>query len=163
MSKTDLRIRPVLYRLRNRIEAHVCISFTGYAIYKELERLLKQAKSTLSIKRSVELAHNMYQITYMLPQSKHTKSNLLKIDVKQDELYNIIKFFIECPIAENRKTCCCVKQLVFGYSQLHITHLQLNSANYQLCNAFFKLSWHNINLLVCIYKQYKISLKLIYT
>lgn len=90
MSKTDLRIRPIYHRLRNRIEAHVCISFTAYAIYKELERLLKQAKSMLSIKRSVELTHNMYQITYMLPQSKHTKSNLMKMDVEQKELFDIV-------------------------------------------------------------------------
>lgn len=92
MSKTDLRIRPIYHRVRNRIEAHVCISFTAYAIYKELERLLKRAESTLSIKRSVELTHNMYRVTYMLPQSKHTKSNLLKIDAEQAELYNLVNF-----------------------------------------------------------------------
>ena len=92
MSKTDLRIRPIYHRLRTRIEAHICISFTAYAIYKELERLLKQSKSTLSIKRSVEITQNMYQITYMLPQSKHIKSNLMKMDDEQTELYNIIKF-----------------------------------------------------------------------
>ena len=34
----------------------------------------------------------MYQITYMLPQSKHTKSNLMKMDEEQAELYNIVKF-----------------------------------------------------------------------
>ena len=92
MSKTDLRIRPIYHRLKSRIEAHICISFTAYCIYKELERLLKQAKSTLSIKRSVELTHNMYQISYMLPQSKHTKSNLLKMDDEQEELYNVVRF-----------------------------------------------------------------------
>jgi transposase len=27
MSKTDLRIRPIFHRLRNRIEAHICIAF----------------------------------------------------------------------------------------------------------------------------------------
>lgn len=90
MSKTDLRIRPIYHRLKSRIEAHICISFTAYCIYKELERLLKQAKSTLSIKRSVELTHNMYQITYTLPESKHTKSNLLKMDDEQAELFQII-------------------------------------------------------------------------
>jgi transposase len=90
MSKTDLRIRPIYHRLKSRIEAHICISFTAYCIYKELERILKQAKSTLSVKRSVELTHNMYQITYMLPESKHTKSNLLKMDAEQAELYNIV-------------------------------------------------------------------------
>jgi len=91
MSKTDLRIRPIYHRLKSRIEAHICISFTAYCIYKELERLLKEAKSNLSVKRSVELTHNMYQITYMLPQSKHTKSNLLKMDEEQAEIYNIVK------------------------------------------------------------------------
>jgi len=90
MSKTDLRIRPIYHRLKSRIEAHICISFTAYCIYKELERLLKQAKSTLSIKRTVELTHNMYQITYTLPESKHTKSNLLKMDDEQAELFQII-------------------------------------------------------------------------
>jgi transposase len=92
MSKTDLRIRPIYHRLKSRIEAHICISFTAYCIYKELERLLKQANSSLSIKRSVELTHNMYQITYTLPESKHTKSNLLKMDDEQAELYKIVNF-----------------------------------------------------------------------
>lgn len=32
MSKTDLRIRPIYHRLRRRIEAHICISFTAVFI-----------------------------------------------------------------------------------------------------------------------------------
>lgn len=48
MSKTDLRIRPVYHRLRHRIEAHICISFTAYCIYKELQRVLRKERSTLS-------------------------------------------------------------------------------------------------------------------
>lgn len=91
MSKTDLRIRPIYHRLRNRIEAHICISFTAYCIYKELERVLYQEKSRLSLKRAAELTHNMYQITYTLPESKHTKSKLLNMDDEQAELYKIIK------------------------------------------------------------------------
>jgi transposase len=90
MSKTDLRIRPIYHRLRNRIEAHVCISFTAYCIYKELERVLYAEKSTLSLKKAAEITHNMYQITYTLPESKHTKSKLLNMDEEQDELYQII-------------------------------------------------------------------------
>jgi transposase len=94
MSKTDLRIRPIYHRLKHRIEAHICISFTAYCIYKELERVLYKEKSTLSLKKSAELTHNMYQITYLLPESKHTESNLLKMDNEQAELYQIIgKYF----------------------------------------------------------------------
>jgi transposase len=90
MSKTDLRIRPIYHRLRKRIEAHVCISFTAYCILKELERVLYAEKSTLSLKKAAEVTHNMYQITYTLPESKHTKSKLLKMDDEQAELYRII-------------------------------------------------------------------------
>ena len=90
MSKTDLRIRPIYHRLRHRIEAHICISFTAYCIYKELERLLYKEKSSLSLKKAAELTHSMYQITYMLPESKHSKSQLLKMDDLQAELYQII-------------------------------------------------------------------------
>lgn len=90
MSKTDLRIRPVYHRLKNRIEAHICISFTAYCIYKELERVLYKEKSSLSLKKAAELTHNMYQITYILPESKHAKSILLKMDDQQAELHQII-------------------------------------------------------------------------
>jgi transposase len=90
MSKTDLRIRPIYHRLRHRIEAHICISFTAYSIYKELERVLYEEKSTLSLKKAAELTHTMYQITYTLPDSKQTKTRLLKMDPEQEELYHII-------------------------------------------------------------------------
>jgi transposase len=90
MSKTDLRIRPIYHRLRERIEAHICISFTAYCILKELERVLYEEKSTLSLKKAAEVTHNMYQITYTLPESKHTKSRLLNMDDEQAELYRII-------------------------------------------------------------------------
>jgi len=90
MSKTDLRIRPIYHRLQDRIEAHICISFTAYCIYKDLERVLYAEKSSLSLKRAAEITHNMYQITYTLPDSKHTKSTLLNMDEEQAELYRII-------------------------------------------------------------------------
>lgn len=94
MSKTDLRIRPIYHRLSNRIEAHICISFVSYSIYKELERMLYESKSKLSVKRAAELTHNMYEITYTLPDSKHTKSKLLKMDKEQTELYDIIRNYL---------------------------------------------------------------------
>ena len=90
MSKTDLRIRPIYHRLEHRIRAHICISFTAYSIYKELERVLYKERSTLSIKKASELTQNMYQITYLLPESKQTRTRLLKMGHEQAELYRII-------------------------------------------------------------------------
>jgi len=90
MSKTDLKIRPIYHRIRDRIEAHICISFTAYCIYKELQRVLYKEKSNLSVKKAAELTQNMYQISYMLPESKKTKTRLLKMDDLQAELYTIV-------------------------------------------------------------------------
>lgn len=90
MSKTDLRIRPIYHRLKRRIEAHICLSFTAYAVYKELERVLKQAKYPLSVEKAAELTHQMYQLEITLPQSMHTKNILLKMDNLQSKLIQII-------------------------------------------------------------------------
>lgn len=93
MSKTDLRIRPIYHRLKRRIEAHICISFTAYCIYKELERVLYLQKSNISVVKAAELTHNIYQITYTLPESKQQKTKLLNLDEQQSELYKIIRKF----------------------------------------------------------------------
>ena len=90
MSKTDLRIRPIYHRLQRRIEAHICISFTAYCIYKELERVLNEEKSTISLRQAAELTHTIYQLNYTLPESKLEKSILLKMDEMQTELCQII-------------------------------------------------------------------------
>ena len=94
MSKTDLRIRPIYHRLKSRIEAHICLSFVAYTIYKELERVLKIEKYPLSIEKAAELTHNMYQMEIILPESLHTTKVLLKMDDNQKNLIQIInKFF----------------------------------------------------------------------
>lgn len=90
MSKTDLRIRPIFHRKKERIEAHICISFTAYCVYKELERTLYKEKSTLSLHKAAQITQNMYQITFTLPESKHQMKTLLKMDDKQTELIQII-------------------------------------------------------------------------
>jgi len=90
ISKTDLQIRPIYHRLKHRIEGHICIAFTAYAIYKELERVLYKEKSSISVKRAANLTHNMYRLNIQLPESNYLKSILLQMDQEQAELYNII-------------------------------------------------------------------------
>ena len=90
MSKTDLRIRPIYHRLKNRIEAHICISFTAYSIYKELERVLYKAKAPFSVKRAAELTQTMHQLKVVLPESKKRKNILLNMNDEQQLLSKII-------------------------------------------------------------------------
>lgn len=91
MSKTDLRIRPIYHRLRNRIEAHICLLFVAYTIYKELERVLKLEKFPLSVAKATEITRNMYQVEIMLPEARQIKNVLLKMDELQDRLIQIIQ------------------------------------------------------------------------
>lgn len=90
ISKTDLRVRPIFHQLEKRIEAHICIAFASYAIFKELERQLQIHKIGMSAVRAIELLQNMYQITYILPDSKKRRTKLLKMDDKQKILLDMI-------------------------------------------------------------------------
>jgi len=91
ISKTDLRVRPIYHRLKRRIEAHICIAFTAYAIYKELERLLNNHQAGFSAARAIELTQNMYEMAYQLPNSRKQKTKYLKMDEDQLILFDIIK------------------------------------------------------------------------
>ena len=86
ISKTDLRIRPIYHRLKNRIEAHICICFTAYAIYKELERLLNKNNIHLSPEKAINEIKEIRQLQYVLPKSKQIKTKILKPTEKQDQL-----------------------------------------------------------------------------
>jgi transposase len=90
MNKTDLRIRPIYHHLRNRIEGHICICFTAYTVLLEMERMLKQAKSAITLKRAQELTKTMYQLTYRLPKSRLTKTKILGMNCEQQHLYDMV-------------------------------------------------------------------------
>ena len=91
MNKTDLRIRPIYHRLRNRIEGHICICFTAYTIMLELERRLKAAKAPFSLNEARELTKNIYSITYILPETKKEKTVVLKMSDEQKLLLEIVR------------------------------------------------------------------------
>ena len=93
MSKTDLRIRPIYHRLRRRIEAHICISFVAYSIYKDLERVLRLKQSEISVRNAYELTQNIYQIEITLPESNLEQKIMLKLSDKQQELVDLINEF----------------------------------------------------------------------
>jgi transposase len=90
ISKTDIRIRPIYHRIPERIQTHICICFVSYAVFKELERLLKNRKVSFSANRAIELTKNMYQIRVFLPDSKTYTTVPLKPTQEQQELISAI-------------------------------------------------------------------------
>lgn len=91
ISKTDLRVRPIFHYKRRRIEAHLCIAFVAYCIWKELERLLDQKHVDMSPRRAADLTQTMYEITYTLPQSKKTRHKLLTMSKEQQKLHEAVQ------------------------------------------------------------------------
>ena len=89
MNKTDLQVRPIFHRLRNRIEGHICICFTAYTIMLELERRLKAADAPFSLNKARELTKNTYSITYTLPETKQEKTIILQMSDEQKLLVDI--------------------------------------------------------------------------
>ena len=91
ISKTDLRIRPIYHRLRRRIEAHLCIAFCAYKIYKELERQLKEKKTDMSPEKAIDILKTILKITITMPYSKTKQSRLYLPNQEQQTLLNIFK------------------------------------------------------------------------
>jgi transposase len=89
ISKTDLRIRPVYHRLKSRIEAHICICFAAYAVYKELDRMLEVNGIDLSPEKALEQIKEIRQLKYTLPRSKEVKTKILQPSETQKKLLDM--------------------------------------------------------------------------
>jgi transposase len=86
ISKTDLRIRPIYHRKRNRIEAHICVSFVAYTIFKEFERQLAQKQSALSPQRALDIMKTIYQVELYMPDSKKYHRQFTQLTPEQTML-----------------------------------------------------------------------------
>jgi transposase len=89
ISKTDLRIRPIYHRKRRRIEAHICISFTAYKVYKELERQLALKQSGITVERAVECLKTIYGVTIIQPYSGLSRMRSFTNNDDQNELLEL--------------------------------------------------------------------------
>jgi transposase len=92
IAKTDLKIRPVYHRLQRRIEAHICLSFAAYKLYKELERQLKEKEATISPLTAIEIAENIFEVSIKLPQNGKIKKKVILLTEEQKLLNTIFNF-----------------------------------------------------------------------
>lgn len=90
ISKTDLKIRPIYHRIPRRIEAHICISFVAYKIYKELERQLKIIDSKLTPEKAIEIAKTIYQVKATI--NDKSISQILLLNKEQKNLAKLFQF-----------------------------------------------------------------------
>ena len=89
ISKTDLQIRPIYHRLKERIESHICISFVSYLLYKELERLLELNNFNISVNKAIEQIKKIYEI--VIENNFGNKQTIkLKKNYIQQRIYDIV-------------------------------------------------------------------------
>ena len=77
VSKGNLEMRPVFHFTEKRIEAHICICFIAYKVYKEFERQLNLKKFPMSVDRILEIAKTIPSITISMPHNQRQMTQTL--------------------------------------------------------------------------------------
>ena len=70
ISKGTLDMRPMFHFTERRIEAHVCICFVAYKVYKELERIIKLAGIKMTVDEVIKTAKTIVTIKVKLPKNR---------------------------------------------------------------------------------------------
>ena len=86
ISKGTLELRPMFHFTRKRIEAHVCLCFVAYKVYKELERILKTNNINLSVDRVLNIAKTITTLKIKLPTSGKTINKTMLITAKHKSI-----------------------------------------------------------------------------
>jgi len=77
ITKGTLEMRPMFHFTPKRIEAHVCICFVAYKVYKELERILKISPINMSVDKVLDIAKTITTIKINLPISGNTMTQTM--------------------------------------------------------------------------------------
>lgn len=80
ITKGTLETRPIFHFTERRIEAHICICFVAYKLYKELERILRLLGIGLSVDKVLDIAKTISTVTIRLPDGSHKSKTLLTRD-----------------------------------------------------------------------------------
>jgi len=82
VTKNTIEIRPMFHFTPRRIEAHVCICFVAYKVYKELERILKITGINLSVGKVLDIAKTITTVKIKLPLSNTTLTKTMLLTPK---------------------------------------------------------------------------------
>ena len=83
ISKGTLEMRPMFHFTERRIEAHVCICFVAYKVYKELERIIKMMGIGMSVDKVLDIAKTITTIRVRMPNNHETLTKTLFLSEQQ--------------------------------------------------------------------------------
>lgn len=91
ISKGTLEMRPMFHFTERRIEAHVCICFVAYKVYKELERIVRIEKIGLSVDKVLSIAKTITTISIKMPNSHKSFSQTLFLNDDQRKIQPLLE------------------------------------------------------------------------
>lgn len=86
VTKGTLEMRPMFHFTPKRIEAHVCICFVAYKVYKELERILAISRIDLSVDKVLDIAKTITTLKIRLPAEQSSITKTMIFTPKQQEI-----------------------------------------------------------------------------
>lgn len=86
VTKGTIELRPMFHFSERRIEAHVCICFVAYKVYKELERIIKSTGINLSVDKVLTAAKTITTLKVKLPISGTVMHKTMILTKKQKEI-----------------------------------------------------------------------------
>jgi transposase len=86
VTKGTLEMRPMFHFTPKRIEAHVCICFVAYKVYKELERILKVSNINLSVDKVLNIAKTITTLKIRLPANETSITKTMLVTKKHQTI-----------------------------------------------------------------------------
>ena len=80
ITKVTLEARPIFHFTERRIEAHICICFVAYKLYKELERILRILRIELSVDKVLDIAKTISTVTIKTESGSEIKKTIITRD-----------------------------------------------------------------------------------
>ena len=93
ISKSTLEMRPMFHFTERRIEAHICICFIAYKLYKELERMISINRIGMSVDHVLDAAKTITTVRIRLPESNSYYTKTLFLTEKHiaiKPLFNLV-------------------------------------------------------------------------
>ena len=91
ISKGTLEMRPMFHFTERRIEAHVCICFVAYKVYKELERIVRIEKIGLSVDKVLSIAKTITTISIKMANSHKSLTKTLFLTDDQRKIQPLLE------------------------------------------------------------------------
>lgn len=93
ISKGTLDMRPMFHFTEKRIEAHVCICFIAYKVYKELERIINITGIRMSVGEVIKTARTIITLRVNMPENRSVYVKTLFLTEKQKAIEPLFKLF----------------------------------------------------------------------